>query len=72
MKPSELGYKGGLFSGIFGGPKEEYKTFTGEQPRASLIEPPTGYRTPSPYQPYGVGKEKWTPPASTDRHEPVR
>jgi hypothetical protein len=71
MKPSELGYKGGLFSGIFGGPKEEYTTFTGEVPRSSLIEPPTGYRTPSPYQPYGVGREKWTPPA-TDRHEFAR
>jgi hypothetical protein len=71
MKPSELGYKGGLFSGIFGGPKEEYQTFTGETPRANLIEPPTGYRTPSPNQPYGVGREKWTPP-KIDRHEPVR
>ena len=72
MKPSELGYKGGLFSSLFGGPpKEEYKTFTGETPRTSLIEPPSGYRTPSPYQPYGVGREKWTPTV-TDRHEPVR
>ena len=72
LKPSELGYKGGLFSSLLGGPpKEEYKTFTGETPRTSLIEPPSGYSTPSPYQPYGVGREKWTPTA-TDRHEPVR
>jgi len=72
MKPSELGYKGGLFSGLLGGaPKEEYTTFTGEAPRSSLIEPPTGYRTPSPYQPYGVGREKWIPPV-IDRNEPVR
>jgi hypothetical protein len=72
MKPSELGYKGGLFSSLFNGtPKEEYKTFTGEVPRTSLIEPPSGYRTPSPYQPYGVGREKWVPTV-TDRHEPVR
>jgi hypothetical protein len=72
LKPSELGYKGGLFSGIFGGAKEEYTTFTGETPRSSLIEPPSGYRTPSPYQPYGVGREKWIPPSTADRHEPVR
>lgn len=72
MKPSELGYKGGLFSSLLGGaPKEEYKTFTGEAPRTSLIEPPSGYRTPSPYQPYGVGREKWVAPV-IDRHEPVR
>jgi hypothetical protein len=71
MRPSELGYKGGLFSSLFGGPKEEYTTFTGEVPRSNLIEPPTGYRTPSPYQPYGVGREKWVPPV-IDRHEAVR
>ncbi len=33
-------------------PKEEYQTFTGEPPRTSLIDPPAGYRTPSPNQPY--------------------
>jgi len=71
MKPSELGYKGNVLSGIFGSPKEEYMTFTGEAPRNSLIEPPTGYRTPSPNQPYGVGKEKWTPP-KIDRQEVIR
>jgi hypothetical protein len=72
MRPSELGYKGGLFSSIFGSGKEEdYTTFTGEAPRTSLIEPPTGYRTPSAYQPYGVGKEKWTP-KSEDKNLPVR
>ena len=72
MRPSELGYKGGLFSSLFSGNKEEeYTTFTGEAPRARLIEPPTGYRTPSPYQPYGVGKEKWTP-KSEDKNLPVR
>ena len=69
---AELGAKG-IFSGISSiwAPKEEYTTFTGEPPRASLIEPPAGYRTPSPSQPFGVGKEKWKPPV-IDRQEPVR
>lgn len=70
---AELGAKG-LFSNIgsLWAPKEEYSTFTGEPPRASLIDPPAGYRTPSPNQPFGVGKEKWKPPAVVDRQEPVR
>ena len=72
MKPSELGAKSGLFGSLLNStPKEEYKTFTGEVPRTSLIEPPSGYRTPSPYQPYGVGREKWVPTV-TDRHEPAK
>ena len=72
MSPSELGYKGGLFSSLFNPAKdEEYTTFTGETPRTSLIEPPSGYRTPSPSQPYGIGKQKWTAP-KVDRMEPAR
>ena len=38
--------------------KEEYATFTGEPSRASLTDPPPGYQTPSPDQPYGVGANK--------------
>jgi hypothetical protein len=73
MRPSELGYKGGIFSSIFSaGKDEDYATFTGEAPRTRLIEPPTGYRTPSPYQPYGVGKEKYAPPKIEDRSLPAR
>jgi hypothetical protein len=34
--------------------KEEVATFTGEPPRASLTDPPPGYQTPSPDQPYGL------------------
>ena len=41
---------------MFGNKKEEAAKFTGEPPRASLTEPPPGYQTPSPDQPYGVGK----------------
>jgi hypothetical protein len=51
---------------------EEYSTFSGEPRRGSLTEPPTGYRTPSPHQPYGVGKERWKPPSTEDRAVEVR
>jgi hypothetical protein len=53
---SELGAKSIFTLGGLIGSKEEYAKFTGEPPRSSLIEPPPGYRTPSPAQPYGVGK----------------
>jgi hypothetical protein len=57
VKPSELGYKGGLFGSLFkSSSDEEVGTFTGEKPRTSLLEPPPGYQTPSPNQPYGVTK----------------
>lgn len=58
VKPSELGYTGGVFNSLFGY-KEEVVPFTGEPVRESLIEPPKGYRTPSAAQPYGIlGKEE--------------
>lgn len=61
---SELGAKSMFtFGGLFGS-KEEYVKFGGEPPRSSLTEPPVGYRTPSPAQPYGVGKERATSSAS--------
>jgi hypothetical protein len=53
-----------------GKPKEEYATFTREPSRSSLTQPPPGYRTPSPSQPYGVGKEKWKPPEAASQHIP--
>jgi hypothetical protein len=60
LPPSELGSNNNnsIFNGMFGGDKAEVGKFTGEPPRASLTEPPPGYQTPSPDQPYGVGKEK--------------
>lgn len=75
MAPStnaELGSKGltSMFGSIWT-PKEEYIPFTGEPPRASLTEPPRGYRTPSPNQPYGVGKDKWVAP-KVDKNEVQR
>ena len=61
LRPSELGDRD-MFSRLFSGggssSREESARFTGEAPRASLLEPPAGYQTPSPSQPYGVGKEK--------------
>ncbi len=38
--------------------KEQYATFTGEPTRGSLTDPPAGYQTPSPDQPYGISPEK--------------
>ena len=54
--------------------KEEYGTFTGEPPRASLTDPPPGYQSPSPDQPYGIPPDRKPAKASTlgERMEPVR
>ncbi len=38
--------------------KEEYAAFPGEPARAHLTDPPVGYRTPSPNEPYGIGPDK--------------
>ena len=55
---SELNAKSIFTLGGLLGSKEEYAKFTTEPPRSSLTEPPPGYRTPSPTQPYGVGRAK--------------
>jgi hypothetical protein len=56
MQPSELGSKS-FFSDIFSSfsDKGETGTFTGEPVRENLTAPPSGYQTPSPNQPYGLG-----------------
>jgi hypothetical protein len=65
LMPSELGYKGGLFNSLFGGSKEsEQAQFTREPPRASLTDPPPGYQTPSPAQPYGLSSQETAPKAA--------
>lgn len=67
LTSKELNNKGNIFQtlSIFAGKeKEETGQFTGEPPRASLIEPPVGYQTPSPDQPYGLGKETYKPKAT--------
>jgi hypothetical protein len=38
----------------------EYATFTGEPVRGSLTDPPPGYLTPSPDQPYGLAPDRQT------------
>ncbi len=56
---------------LLGRNRDEYTPFVSEPPRASLIEPPPGYRTPSPAQPYGVGKQKWLPAALNPMDTPA-
>ena len=75
LLPSQLGSStGSVFSSMFGGKKEETAKFTGEPPRASLTDPPPGYQTPSPDQPYGIGKAAPPKPIDsyTTRVEPTR
>jgi hypothetical protein len=61
LRPDELGYNGGVWSEF----KNLGYTFSREKPvegakflreptRALLTDPPAGYRTPSPDQPYGL------------------
>jgi hypothetical protein len=73
-KPSDLGYTGGLFGSVkdffgVGGGGGQTATFEAEPPRASLTDPPSGYRSPSPAQPYGVSKDtsKTAPMKAEDR-----
>jgi len=46
--------------------REEYATFATEPPREDLTDPPAGYRTPSPTQPYGLGPERNTKPITPE------
>ena len=61
LTPAELGTKGNIFGSLFGTKKEEAVPYLGEPPRASMTDPPTGYLTPSPYQPYGLSDRKEAP-----------
>src|SRR5262245_25013876 len=54
LPPSALGSKS-LIDVLRGSDAEEKGTFVTEPPRNTLIQPPAGYRTPSPNQPYGIG-----------------
>jgi hypothetical protein len=59
--PDKLGTIGNIFSNMFGSKNDESARFTKEPPRAALTEPPPGYQTPSPNQPYGLSKATLTP-----------
>ena len=64
LTPSELGYRGGLFD-MFGSKRDAgTASFTGEPARTSLTEPPPGYQTPSPDQPYGQARADSAPKAA--------
>jgi hypothetical protein len=71
--PRDKGVKKSLFSGIFSS-KTEYTTFTGEPSRQTLTDPPPGYLTPSPDQPYGVGQApaNYKVKSLSERVEPAR
>jgi hypothetical protein len=68
-KPSELGYTGGIFGSVHdfftGNNKDEKVPFEAEPPRASLTDPPVGYRSASPAQPYGLTADTKKPKAMT-------
>ena len=74
MRPDELNPGGNSvlsWSGLMGGGlRGEHSTFTSEPTRSTLTQPPPGYQTPSPNQPYGVGEERgsgWKIPTILDR-----
>jgi hypothetical protein len=63
--PSTRGPKPATFFGkLFGKDEPDVGSFTGEPPRTALTDPPPGYQTPSPEQPYGVGKDRTKPKAT--------
>lgn len=84
LRPDELIPKGSHSSAVSSSPgiepkqrslfsfdwfnKEEYGTFIGEPPRASLTDPPPGYQTPSPDQPYGISPDR-KPAKPTTRND---
>ena len=61
MSPSALGSVGNVFETLWsnvGPEREEFGAFRGEPSRKSLTQPPPGYQTPSPSQPYGLSKSR--------------
>ena len=63
LPPDKLGVPvGSWLGGMFGSKKQdEAARFTKEPPRTALTEPPPGYQTPSPDQPYGLTKQTVAP-----------
>jgi hypothetical protein len=67
LRPSQLGSPGGFFGSLFGGnngrqeeqqPEQQAQVgaLASEPPRTRLVDPPAGYLTPSPSQPYGTAR----------------
>jgi hypothetical protein len=56
----------GIFGSMFAKDQPDYANFTSEPPRTALTEPPPGYQTPSPDQPFGVGKVAPTAQTTAD------
>ena len=56
LRPSEYGETRQLFN-FFGTKKAEVETFKEEPARARMTDPPAGYRTPAPGQPYQPPKD---------------
>jgi hypothetical protein len=60
VPPAQLGSSGGLFGGLFGGnnsrqpEQRQVDTSDAEPPPRRLIDPPAGYLSPAPGQPYGT------------------
>jgi len=63
LSPSQLG-SGAFFDKVFGKDEPVVGHFTGEPARTALTDPPPGYQTPSPNQPYGLGKGVTAPKAT--------
>ena len=78
LMPSQLGSSSKkLFGSIvssFSPAAPEAEPFTGEPQRDSMTAPPTGYQTPSPNYPYGMGVQADKRKASTleERVEPAK
>jgi hypothetical protein len=70
VSPNELNSKG-IFNwgALMGTHLNDTAKFEQEPSRSALTQPPPGYQTPAPNQPYGSGKEGsgWTIPTIHDR-----
>lgn len=69
LPPSQMGtgsknFFDAIISSI-GPARSETAPFKGEPPRTTMTDPPPGYQTPSPSQPYGMTPTKELPKAST-------
>ena len=78
MTPSELGFSNSMWKAMMGfgksftGEKDvETTNFVREPSRNALTDPPTGYRTPSTAQPYGVNTKADMPKVSAGKDRQV-